>query len=130
MPCIKKKKMKRIAKIILLMLVIGSLEGFSDKTVNVPNSKGESSSKSIPKSPQKLYIEIIISDDGSTMLFNFPESIKSLNVTLVDLHSGNVKIGFVTQDYNDWQVNLLPGIYSILCISDSGIEFETKFAME
>ena len=54
--------------------------------------------------------------------FIMPSSISSISITL---ESGNgVITGFVSSDYPVWHVDLMPGIYNIVCISEDGRVFE------
>ena len=54
--------------------------------------------------------------------FILPSSISSVSITL--LSENELLTGYVYSDYPVWHVDLMPGIYNIVCISEDGRVFE------
>lgn len=112
---------------LLLCSTIFNVAGAPDQPDLPPIQEvPENGNDGIPDKKRKpgIHQNVGVCYDNINNVFTFiiPASVSNLSVTLQS--ENGVITGFVSADYPIWHVDLTPGIYNIVCISEDGRVFE------
>lgn len=122
------KKLKTATLLIAASAALSSAPAYAkdDQKVYVPEKGKTSSPVGRPKQPSKSFVYVTIDSDIDELSFEFSEDIQTLYVVLTTQGTGEIQAGMVDHANPTMSATVSDGtVYTISCITDAGIEFET-----